>query len=406
MSTNRTEPFRHYRQGIKRRSDPGASASSTSRTADDAAAAAAEPPAKRSISESSIVTSPADFERFVQANFKEHLDGCAADPFATTSEDEAAYPTTEKASTETTVVAPHSAAVPLAAGAGGYTKSSRACKGKRYLEFINTVRVATVAPKRSPAAVRSQSTHAKSPIASAENGNGGPQRDGDFEMFDHMYASPSKPATAATVKAAKSSRSSPNSDSADFDLDGKIKALDALSLDEYLSRKRDTKKKKKITTKPKSSAAKSSAKKPSSVLLLSGAAKRPKASPAALATPLNQRQHALGSSTLHVSFAGQEYQQQQQQHHAIMPPNQMHLDLMRAQSALERREQIRQAAAATAVGSQKRKARKESITRRDIAGGCSTSSASSSVSTPSPTEPVASPDLLILAQVAAIITSK
>lgn len=381
MSTNRTEPFRHYRQGVKRRSDTGAQPTPPS---SNAAEDASEPPAKRSVSESSIVTSPVDFERFVQANFREHLEG-TADLFA--SEDDA----TERSSPSTVSaeagVAAHSAATP---NPGAYTKSSRACKGKRYLEFINTVRVATVAPKK-PATVRS-SLHVRSPTADSTTAH--------FEMFDHLYASQSKPATLAAAAAAvaaaegkstKSSRS-PVSDSADFDLDSKIKALNALSLDEYLSRKRDTKKKKKITAKPKITAAKSSVTNNSSILLT--AAKRQKFAGAASNHRAPQQQQLQQSQ-----FVIQPYESPQ---HPSSPVANPMVDLMRAQSALERREQMRQATAAatisTAVGSQKRKARKESITRRDIAG-----SASSLPS--SPTEPVASPDLLILAQVAAIITS-
>lgn len=340
MSTNRTEPFRHYRT-VKRRSDPGADSSPP-------------PPAKRSVSESSIVTSPADFERFVQANFK------------LAEEDDS--------NDQSTSGTPMATAEPGV----GYTKSTRACKGKRYLEFIHTVRVATAAPKKAPksgaAALHTTTAHTPESASVGHQQSATPRMD-----YDHMYASPA-PASAVTVASncttATNTPAKPsalgNDSTSDFDLDGKINRLLALSLDEYLSRKRDTKKRKRAPTK------RATAPMPTAYT----AAKRTK--------------HSTTQSLHKLQQAAQAQAHQQQS--------------MAQSMALERREQLQSAA----VGSQKRKARKESITRRDVvamatAGAVQPLSALPLTAPPvaaSPEPQLASPDLFILAQVAAIITSK
>lgn len=137
-------------------------------------------------------------------------------------------------------------------------KASRACKGKRYLEFMNARKAGPVAKK------------AKVRTSSFSSSNSSPGCAGDhvipnlhfkfndrspkveFENFDHLYANqvPHRIADRygnATVTSATADTKF--YDANDFDLEHKIKALPSRSLDKYLSRKRDTKKRKKIGTK-------------------------------------------------------------------------------------------------------------------------------------------------------------
>lgn len=180
----------------------------------------------------------------------------------------------------------------------GGKKSSRACKGKRYKEFMQTGKI--------NACVRKQKSMTNGGFYKSEQLS--PNKT-EFESLDHMYASPAKlaryddvakmmngisPADAANLK---------RFDASDFDLEEKIRALPALSMDKYLSRKRDTKKKKKINV------------------------KRP-------LTAASGNHQAMTAAT------------------AVRPP----------QTIQEAKDRLKNAM----VGSQKRKARKESITRRDI----------------------------------------
>lgn len=129
----------------------------------------------------------------------------------------------------------------------------------------------------------------------------------EFESLDHMYASPAKRAryddVAKMMNDTADAANLKRFDASDFDLEDKIRALPALSMDKYLSRKRDTKKKKKINVKRP---------------LTAGSGNHP----------------AMTAAT------------------AVRAP----------QTIQEAKDRITNAM----VGSQKRKARKESITRRDI----------------------------------------
>lgn len=127
-------------------------------------------------------------------------------------------------------------------------QTSRSCKGKRYLEFMNTGKIipTTKKPKHCSTGAYNNNGYFKS----------------DTSPTDHMYASQARPTTLmkdednAAAKAmldlADAAAAEANMklfDASDFDLEEKIKALPALSLDKYLLRKRDTKKKKKINSK-------------------------------------------------------------------------------------------------------------------------------------------------------------
>lgn len=134
-------------------------------------------------------------------------------------------------------------------------KSSRACKGKRYKEFMTTGKMNQT---RQRSKVKSIDTigggssagnrGGKYDYASANtidndlnlifNRNVGDRIDGD-------HPSGCQHAVTDTSNGAKLF------DASDFDLEDKIKALPSLSLDKYLSRKRESKKQKKMTGKLK-----------------------------------------------------------------------------------------------------------------------------------------------------------
>lgn len=232
-------------------------------------------------------------------------------------------------------------------GSGGDTiasntvkKSSRACKGKRYLEFMNARKYNPIV-RKSKSRSTSTSSASLSPTEHPRNGksisnatNSNASRKMDYDSFDHLYANHSAtislPATAnknaadvvtngggAKLMADASNELATNKffDANDFDLEEKIKALPGRSLDKYLSRKRDTKKKKKINGKRSSNV---------------GNRKN--------AASKNASAVATNKSPAMPTIA------------AVAPPKTI-------QEAKER---------LMMVGSQKRKARKESITRRDV----------------------------------------
>lgn len=239
-------------------------------------------------------------------------------------------------------------------------KSARACKGKRYIEFMQSNRAnmlmgsancGSSPPKRSKPKTGTTSYQTLSPSM-------------DFQIFDHLYASGSvklveRPETMTTTSSTTaamppcSNSIDPTDlksfDASDFDLEDKIQALSALNLDKYLSRKRNPKNRKKINAK-----------------------------------------RSMAPATMTVAKATTN--------------SKPTTTIMAAQTFQEAKEQIRQAM----VGSQKRKARKESITRRDIqndvplltsAGSTSSSSASVMTATAAPS-PTDSSNLFILATIA------
>lgn len=220
----------------------------------------------------------------------------------------------------------------------GAKKSSRACKGKRYLEFMNAHKLTMIAKRTKPRTASTSSSTSLSPtqppqmrlLKKSLSCSQAVQKL-DYDTFDHLYANNSAnmwtsgTAAAAVAIAAKhetdaSEKSASNNeqlspsandnrkfDVNEFELEQKINALHAHNLDEYLLRKQDTKKKKKVNEKRSGGASR----------------KMQRVSKAKVKT-----------STVHVTAAPKTIEEAKAQ--------------------------------LTMVGSQKRKARKESITRRDV----------------------------------------
>lgn len=127
-------------------------------------------------------------------------------------------------------------------------KSSRACKGKRYLEFMNSGKI-------SPSAKKLKVHHPHSPTLKTVHERDCTEYRTPGNAIDHMYANHEESAKSDNRKmndtecTAYDPSDNKLFDASDFDLEEKIRALPALSLDKYLSRKRETKKKKKINSK-------------------------------------------------------------------------------------------------------------------------------------------------------------
>lgn len=127
-------------------------------------------------------------------------------------------------------------------------KSARACKGKRYLEFMNSGKI-------SPSAKKLKVHHPHSPTTPKAVYDSEYRPSQYNNTIDHMYASHDESAVKTKLNGMESTSSAYDPvdsklfDASDFDLEEKIRALPALSLDKYLSRKRETKKKKKINSK-------------------------------------------------------------------------------------------------------------------------------------------------------------
>ncbi|XP_055326707.1 uncharacterized protein LOC129580386 [Sitodiplosis mosellana] len=212
----------------------------------------------------------------------------------------------------------------------GSKKSSRACKGKRYMEFMNAQKLNPIGKRTKPRTTSTSSSTSLSPtqplhVRSLKKSLSCSQavQKLDYDTFDHLYANNSatilssttaiKNETEAVDKSAANKNEmlvSPSDsrkfDVTEFELEQKINALTAHNLDEYLVRKQDTKKKKKPSDKR------------------SGGGYR--------------KVHKVGKAKVKSLPAV----------HAIVAPKTF--------------EEARLAM----VGSQKRKARKESITRRDV----------------------------------------
>lgn len=227
-------------------------------------------------------------------------------------------------------------------------KTSRACKGKRYMEFMNARKYNPVAKKSKPRSTSTSSASLSPTEPHPRNGkllsnattisNSNASRKMDYESFDHLYANHT---TSISIPMASVKSEVTNGikheelattkffDANDFDLEEKIKALPGRSLDKYLSRKRDTKKKKK-----------NNGKRSSNVGNRKGVATK-NASTAA-ATKKSPMVTALTTTTTTMNTTTTTT--------IVAPPKTI-------QEAKER---------LMMVGSQKRKARKESITRRDV----------------------------------------
>lgn len=157
----------------------------------------------------------------------------------------------------------------------GPKKSSRACKGKRYMEFMNAQKLCVISKRTKPRTISTSSSLSMSPLQ-PNQGNIYPFRKSlscsqaiqklDYDTFDHLYANQN--ATIMPLNAAMQNKTdaiakmvsnkdesavSPDGnrkiDVNEFELEHKINALHAHNLDEYLVRKQDTKKKKKVNDK-------------------------------------------------------------------------------------------------------------------------------------------------------------
>lgn len=135
-------------------------------------------------------------------------------------------------------------------------KTARACKGKRYKEFMTHTRLtsaskkasrsATVVREEQPTAPTAEESSAPSIIPDQVFDDPINQRNGLFES-NYSGCNTSNDEPNIVVKSEPK-----HFDASDFDLDKKINELPCLDLDEYLTKKKDTKKKKKIKGKFKS----------------------------------------------------------------------------------------------------------------------------------------------------------
>ncbi|XP_058979011.1 uncharacterized protein LOC101892289 [Musca domestica] len=208
-------------------------------------------------------------------------------------------------------------------------KSSRSCKGKIYQELINSGQIAAPAIKKSKSMQRvttesttQQSSNCFSDYIGHRHSN---------ETTNQMMVNINNNTNASTQlekqdvfdsNSETANNTSPH-DMASFDLEEKIKELPALSLDEYLQRKRNTKKKKKFTT--------------------NGKKRSNRGNSSTTGSVQGNKANAMGKGSQNPISTSYGYN--------ILDPRIIQ----------QRRQQQQQA-----VGSQKRKARKESITRRDV----------------------------------------
>lgn len=199
-------------------------------------------------------------------------------------------------------------------------KSARSCKGKIYQELINSGQIA------APAIKKSKSTSRMASVETSPNNSVELKRNSEDTNLVNINSS----ITAGRIQKAAVSESDNilsfglNS----FDLEEKIRELPALSLDDYLQRKRNTKKKKKFTTNGKKRANRCSNLNNNNNNNSSGASQ------------------SCDNRTSALSVAAQAN---------VATP----VSITDCRTIQQRKQQ-------QAVGSQKRKARKESITRRDV----------------------------------------
>uniref|UniRef100_W8BAB1 HMG box transcription factor BBX n=1 Tax=Ceratitis capitata TaxID=7213 RepID=W8BAB1_CERCA len=184
-------------------------------------------------------------------------------------------------------------------------KSSRSCKGKIYQELINSGKISAVSKKIKGSKSQHHLNGFSQQYISTNHSSTQASLDGSKNPTTTWANMPIYKSKSKISESSYVDSSQSNYDVSNFDLEEKIKELPALSLDLYLQRKRNTKKKKKFTSKKRHSNNILSSRK-------SGA------------------NNVMSASPLSATDKNRDVSPQQ------------------------------------AVGSQKRKARKESITRRDI----------------------------------------
>lgn len=120
---------------------------------------------------------------------------------------------------------------------------SRACKGKRYEQFMTPTKKAT----KQKSSTNTLSTASSSPISSVQfphNGYCKPQQNDSGSSIKHGDSSDEMANSPESDE-----HEARNVDANDFKLNDKIMTLPSLDLDDYLNRKKAMKKKKKFTRK-------------------------------------------------------------------------------------------------------------------------------------------------------------
>lgn len=122
-------------------------------------------------------------------------------------------------------------------------KTSRACKGKRYQEFMTLTRLSSTSKKTSKSAtiVKEEPPAAVAEFSGASEEKTCVSEVTNVDVSSYRYDLTPDTATNVAIKSEVKLF-----DASDFDLDKKINELPCLNLDEYLAKKKDTKKKKKI----------------------------------------------------------------------------------------------------------------------------------------------------------------
>lgn len=137
-------------------------------------------------------------------------------------------------------------------------KTARACKGKRYKEFMTLTRLSSASKKASKSAtiVKEEPLATVTAVEISTDGSHIPDQAAynpvhklNALLDQNHTGNDSYEETSVVVK----NEPKQHFDASDFDLDKKINELPCLNLDEYLTKKKDTKKKKKIKGKFKSS---------------------------------------------------------------------------------------------------------------------------------------------------------
>lgn len=139
-------------------------------------------------------------------------------------------------------------------------KTTRSCKGKRYLEFMHH-KSNPIVKKNKVRTSSSSSSSSSSQLSLSPNGiqnmngqmNFTQTQKMDIDLSDHLYAA-SKSNESTGAEGLPWAAHTPNASEVsklfsadDFDLEDKIKTLPALNLDKYLSGKRTIKKKRKLS---------------------------------------------------------------------------------------------------------------------------------------------------------------
>lgn len=130
-------------------------------------------------------------------------------------------------------------------------KTARACKGKRYKEFMTLTRLSSASKKASKSAtvVREEALAVATVTAEMCTASIIPEQaayDPVHKLNALLDQNHTENDTYEETSVVVKNEPKQHFDASDFDLDKKINELPCLDLDEYLTKKKDTKKKKKI----------------------------------------------------------------------------------------------------------------------------------------------------------------